>query len=88
VIVAVPEVRLRSRIDRYHKTVSDQSGHFSLRGLPPGDYTLFAWESVEGEEYYNPDFLKSFEGQGNSLHVSEGERKSVQLSVIPDTPEP
>jgi Carboxypeptidase regulatory-like domain len=88
VIVAVPEVRLRSRIDRYHKTVSDQSGHFSLRGLPAGDYTLFAWESVEGEEYYNPDFLKSFEGQGNSLHVSEGERKSVQLSVIPDTPEP
>jgi protocatechuate 3,4-dioxygenase beta subunit len=88
VIVAVPEARLRSRVDRYHKTISDQGGHFTLRGLPPGDYTLFAWESVEGEEYYNPDFLKSFEGQGSSLHVSEGERKGVQLAVIPDVAEP
>jgi hypothetical protein len=88
VVVAVPETRLRSRIDRYRKTDSDQSGHFSLRGLPPGDYTLFAWESVEVEAYYNPDFLKSYEGQGSALHVSEGEKKNIQLVVIPDASEP
>ncbi len=82
-VVAVPETRLRARTDRYRKTVSDQSGHFTLHGLPPGEYTLFAWESVDGEAYYNPEFLKSFEGQGTVLRVSEGERKSVQLAVIP-----
>jgi hypothetical protein len=87
IVVAVPEARLRSRVDRYRKTVSDQSGRFSLRGIPPGDYTLFAWESVEGEAYYNPEFLKSYEGQGSALRVGEGERKSVQLPIIPDTPE-
>ena len=65
-VVAVPETRLRARTDRYRKTVSDQSGHFTLHGLPPGEYTLFAWESVDGEAYYNPEFLKSYEGQGNS----------------------
>jgi uncharacterized protein (DUF2141 family) len=84
VVVAVPEARMRGRVDRYRKTVSDQSGHFTLRGIRPGDYTLFAWESVEGEAYYNPDFLKNYEGQGSSLHVSEGEQKSMQLTVIPD----
>ena len=42
VIVAVPEARFRSRPDRYHKALADQSGRFTLRGLPPGDYTLFA----------------------------------------------
>jgi hypothetical protein len=83
VIVAVPEARLRSRADRYRKAVTDQSGHFTLRGLPPGDYTLFAWESVEDEVYYNPEFLKSYEGQGKALHVNEGERTSVQLRTIP-----
>ena len=33
VVVAVPEPRMRTRLDRYHKTVTDQSGHFSLRGI-------------------------------------------------------
>jgi hypothetical protein len=51
--------------------------------LPPGAYTVFAWESVDGEAYYNPEFLKSYEGQGKALHVSEGDRTSVQLQTIP-----
>ena len=83
VIVAVPEARFRSRPERYHKASADQSGRFTLRGLPPGDYTLFAWESVDGETYYNPQFLKSYENQGKALSLGEGERKSLQLKAIP-----
>jgi hypothetical protein len=82
-VVAVPEARLRARTDRYRKSVSDQSGHFALHGLPPGEYTLLAWESVDGEAYYNSEFLKSYEGQGTVLRVTEGERKSLQLAAIP-----
>jgi len=85
VVVAVPEAHLRSRLDRFHRTVSDQGGRFTLHGLPPGDYTLFAWESVEGEAYYDPEFLKNYEPQGTALHVAEGDRKSVQLQVIPES---
>jgi hypothetical protein len=85
VVVAVPEARMRSRTDRYRKTVADQSGRFSLPGLRPGDYTVFAWESVDGEAYYNPDFLKLYEGQGSAMHVSEGDRKSLQLEAIPES---
>jgi hypothetical protein len=83
VIVAVPESRFRSRPDRYRKAITDQSGRFTLRGLPPGDYTLFAWESIDGEAYFNPEFLKSYEGQGKALHLNEGDRASVQLKAIP-----
>ena len=85
VIVAVPEARFRSRPDRYRKAVTDQSGRFILRGMPPGDYTLFAWESIGGEAYYNPEFLKGYEGQGKTLHVDEAERVSVRLRVLPAT---
>jgi hypothetical protein len=84
VIVAVPEARLRGRADRYCKTVSDQAGRFTLHGLPPGDYTVFAWETIDGDAYYNPEFLKTFEGQGGALRVSEGDRKNVQLQAIPE----
>jgi hypothetical protein len=84
VIVAVPETSLRARVERYRKTVSDQSGRFTLHGIEPGDYTLFAWESVDGEAYYNPEFLKSYEGQGTGLRMGEGDRKTMRLEVIPD----
>jgi len=83
VIVAVPEQRLRGRVDHYRKTTADQTGHFSLHGLRPGDYTVFAWESVEGEAYYNPDFVKNFDGQGNTLHIAEGGHNSMQVRLIP-----
>jgi hypothetical protein len=85
IAVAVPEGRMRTRMDHYRKTITDQTGRFSLRGLHPGDYTILAWESVDGEAYYNPDFLKLYEGQGSAMHVSEGERKSVQLETIPES---
>ncbi len=68
VVVAVPETRLRARADRFRKM---------------GLYTLLAWESVEGEAYYNPEFLRRCEGQGRGLRLGEGERKSVQLAVVP-----
>lgn len=84
VVVAVPEAHFRARLDRYRKTISDQSGRFSLRGIRPGDYTVFAWETVDGEAYYNPDFLRSYEGQGIALQLSEGERKNLQLQCAPE----
>jgi len=82
VVVAVPESRLRGRVDQYRQTVSDQNGHFTLRGIRGGTYTLFAWESVDGQAYFDPEFLKSYEGQGKALQLSEAERKTVQLTVI------
>jgi protocatechuate 3,4-dioxygenase beta subunit len=82
-VVLVPEARFRARTDRYHTTVSDQSGRFTLHGIPPGEYTLLAWENVDGQAYYNAEFLKTYEGQGKVLHVGEGERLSLQLTAIP-----
>ncbi|HKN17074.1 MAG TPA: carboxypeptidase-like regulatory domain-containing protein [Candidatus Sulfotelmatobacter sp.] len=83
VVVAVPAERFRNHPERYRKGVTDQSGRFTLRGLPPGDYTILAWESVDGEAYYNSEFLKSFEGQGRLVHLEEGRRASVTLKAIP-----
>jgi hypothetical protein len=83
VVVAVPEPRFRSHPDRYRKALTDQHGHFTLRGLPPGDYTLFAWESVDGEAYYDVQFLRNYEGQGKTLHVNQGDHASIQLKAIP-----
>lgn len=89
VIVAIPDQRL-SHSDRYRKAVTDQRGHFTLRALPPGDYALFAWESLDGDPYYDPEFVKTYEGKGKAVHVNEGDRLTEQLKAIPvqdDAPE-
>lgn len=86
-VVAVPEARLRSHVDRYGKTTTDQSGHFTLRGLRPGDYTVIAWDAVDGEAYYNPDFVKMYESQGSTMRLGEGDRRTLQLQAIPSGPD-
>jgi hypothetical protein len=85
VVVAVPEARYRRLSDHYRKATSDQNGRIRLRGLPPGDYTIFAWEGIEGEAYLNPDFIRNYEAQGKALHVSEGERVSLPVKMTPQT---
>src|SRR5580692_6553325 len=87
VVVAVPAERFRGHPERYRKALTDQSGRFTLRGLPPGDYTILAWESVDGEAYYNPEFLRSYEGQGRQVHLEEGRRASITLKAIPSAEE-
>lgn len=82
VIVAAPEPSLRARREQFHKTISDQNGRFSLHAIAPGQYTLFAWDNVDGDAYYDPEFLKNYEQQASSLEITEGARKSVQLPVI------
>jgi protocatechuate 3,4-dioxygenase beta subunit len=84
VVVLAPETRLRSHVDRYRKTASDQNGRFTVRGIPPGAYTLIAWESVEGDAYYDSEFLKNYEGQGKPLRLGEGEHSTQQLEAIPE----
>jgi hypothetical protein len=82
VIVAAPEASLPLHGD-INQTASDQNGRFSLHGLAPGQYSLFAWDNVEGDAYYDPEFLKNYEQQASPLRISEGDRKNVQLQVIP-----
>jgi Carboxypeptidase regulatory-like domain len=85
VVVAVPEATYRARVDRFHKTVTDQNGRFELRGVPPGDYSLFAWESLESDAYYDPEFLRKFQPEAVAVRAGEGERKTVALQVISDS---
>ena len=87
-IVAVPALRYRKRPDHYTTGTSDQTGHFTLQGVRPGDYTLFAWESLDGEQYFDPDFVKRSEGQGSAMKLAESERKTIELEVVPAENQP
>jgi Carboxypeptidase regulatory-like domain len=84
--VLVPDQK-RNRFDLYSTARSDQNGHFTFRGIPPGDYKIFAWEALEQFAYYDPDIQRFYEAKGKLLHVSESSTQTVEVRIIPP-PEP
>jgi hypothetical protein len=83
VVVALPEAKYRKRQSRYQKSSTDQDGHFTLRGLHPGEYTLYAWEALDGNDYLDPEFLKTVESQGTPVKLEKSSRQNVALRVSP-----
>jgi hypothetical protein len=87
-VVLVPDPPLRSRDDLYSSKRSDSLGRFSMLGLPPGDFKLFAWEPMEGVSYNDPDYIKLYEDHGARVHIDERRQQNVQLELVPAEEEP
>jgi hypothetical protein len=83
IVVLVPTEALRTRADRYLRALSDGSGRFRVVSPPPGDYTAFAFEGVEGAAFYNPEFLQRYLGRGVRVSIRENADASANLQLIP-----
>jgi len=59
VVVLVPDAPRRERLMLFKTTTADTMGHFSITGIAPGEYKLFAWEQIEESAYQDPEFLKA-----------------------------
>ncbi|MGO8817596.1 MAG: carboxypeptidase regulatory-like domain-containing protein [Terriglobia bacterium] len=84
IVVLIPDPPNRSRNELYSFKKTDVLGRFSLLGLPPGDFKLFAWEQRDGLPYTDPDFIKDYEDRGTRVHIEDKAQQSVQLQVIPE----
>jgi len=71
------------RTDMHKTTLTDVSGRFQFRGLPPGEYRIFAWEEADKDAIMDLDFVRGYEEKGTHLAIAEGEKKTVELTVIP-----
>jgi hypothetical protein len=87
-VVLVPDPPNRGRADLYSNKAADALGRFSLLGLPPGSFKLFAWEPRESLPFADPDFIKDYEKRGTPVHIEEKKSQYVQLEVIPAEEEP
>lgn len=81
-VMLVPQRGHRSA--PFYKTAStDASGHFTLRGIAPGDYKIFAWDTVNlNAVMYDPDFLKPYETDGQSVAIAPNDQRNLTLKVI------
>jgi len=82
-VVLVPDETRRTQLRLYKDVTTDQYGRFTIKGIAPGSYKLFAWEEIEEGAYQNPDFLKTFEALGEQRTMREGGHESAQLKLIP-----
>jgi hypothetical protein len=81
-VVLVPDVNRRNSPSMFRAAMSGEDGRFTLRGIPPGDYKLFAWQSIEPNAYMNPNYLSGFEPLGMPLSILPGSAGTVSVPLI------
>jgi len=81
-VILIPD-RNRYRSDLFKTATTDQNGRFTLTAVPPGDYKLFAWESIEEFGWFDPDVLSRAETRGRAVHVTETSNETVDVRIIP-----
>jgi protocatechuate 3,4-dioxygenase beta subunit len=81
-VVIVPD-RSRSRVDLYRTVITDENGRFLVSAVPPGDYKLFSWESIQEFAWFDAEVMARFESRGRSVHVTENSNETIDLRIIP-----
>ncbi len=82
-VVLVPDVARRRNPVLYKRTESNAGGTFTLLGIPPGTYKLFAWKTSPDGAEQTPEFLSKFDSGGQTIIVGPGSSSEVHLRVIP-----
>ena len=82
-VVLIPETRRRDNRALYVLANSDATGRFTLRGVAPGDYKVFAWESIQAFAHVNAAFMAKPEDRGKLVHVGQSGTVSAELTIIP-----
>ena len=62
--------------------MTDQSGHFHVQDVAPGNYKVFAWEEYDWMTAQSPEARKVFESKAASVTVGANGRESIQLKAI------
>src|SRR5207253_340765 len=78
--VMVPD-RFRDRADLIKTAVTDKDGRFTIRGIPPGEYKIFAWEAIEQFAYFDPDVLRQFEQLGKAVSIPESGKITLEVKL-------
>ena len=82
-VVLIPETRRRDNRALYILANSDATGRFTFRGVAPGDYKVFAWESIQAFAHVNAAFMAKHEDRGKLVHVGQSGTFSAELTIIP-----
>jgi hypothetical protein len=82
-VTLVPDGPRRQNPIFYKLVQSGSDGQFTIQGVAPGFYKIFAWDNIPRGAERNAEFLKPYETRGQSITVGANSKASnVTLSVI------
>ena len=81
-VLLAPDFVKRKSSLLYKRTITNSAGQFSVRGLAPGDYQLFAWPSALQGAEEDPAFLEPFESRSTTVRANAGLTTEADLRVI------
>jgi hypothetical protein len=81
-VVLVPLAPRRGNPSLFKTATSDANGKFTMTGIFPGNYKLFAWDNIEPGEYQNAIFLGQYEEKGMAINVAPAIHLDTSVSLI------
>lgn len=79
--VLIPEAT--NLVDLYRTANTDDKGFFTMRGITPGDYRVFAWEALDANMYFDPEVVRPVLDRGTRVRVTEASKVTAAVKVIP-----
>ncbi len=86
-VLLAPEGKWEGVLSFYQMAASDNHGHYEFKSVTPGKYRLFAFDQMQGQEYWKPGFLTPFQAGGTELQAGEGARIVTDTTLVRRTPE-
>jgi hypothetical protein len=82
-VVLVPQDMRRQ--DLFKVAAPDQYGRFSMSGIAPGRYNVYAWEDLPAGAYLDPIFVNQYKDRAFALDVQKGVQTTARPHLIPAT---
>jgi hypothetical protein len=82
-IALVPPQAQRQNMVRFKQATTDEKGTFTIRGVAPGQYTIFAWENIYNQAWLNTRYLDHYLTQGRPITIGSTPPAEIQIEAIP-----
>ena len=79
-VMAIPDESRRKRWDLYDGGRTDDRGHFELRGLAAGEYSIVAAQDLDMDDRFDVDTMTKFAQEGTKVRLEDADHKTVQLT--------
>ncbi len=84
-VILAPPLARRKNPALFKVATTNEAGHFSITGVMPGPYTIFALQDRPFREpWLNADFLSKYKGQSLPVDVRSRSTEEVRLDLIPN----
>jgi ferric-dicitrate binding protein FerR (iron transport regulator) len=78
----IPSLEFRDDPSAYKFGFTNEQGAFTVSGIRPGTYTVFAFDQIENNAWTNTEYMSTYMSSGVSIALNNGQQTSTTLRLI------